>query len=70
MSVIEKSVEVNCPLSRVYNQWTQFESFPRFMEGVEQVFEDHLRRRAEGRIVMQTFHYSLNPRSKAGPNFR
>lgn len=37
MSVIEKTVEVQCPLSRVYNQWTQFETFPRFMEGVEEV---------------------------------
>ena len=37
MSVIEKTVEVQCPLSSVYNQWTQFETFPRFMEGVEEV---------------------------------
>jgi len=37
MSVIEKTVEVQCPLSRVYHQWTQFETFPRFMEGVEEV---------------------------------
>jgi uncharacterized membrane protein len=37
MSVVEKTVEVQCPLSTVYNQWTQFETFPRFMEGVEEV---------------------------------
>jgi uncharacterized membrane protein len=37
MSVVEKTVEVQCPLSQVYNQWTQFETFPRFMEGVEEV---------------------------------
>jgi uncharacterized membrane protein len=37
MSVIEKTVEVQCPLSKAYNQWTQFETFPRFMEGVEEV---------------------------------
>jgi len=37
MSKIEKSIEVNAPLRTVYNQWTQFEDFPRFMEGVEAV---------------------------------
>jgi uncharacterized membrane protein len=37
MSVIEKSIEVNVPVTTAYNQWTQFEEFPRFMEGVEQV---------------------------------
>jgi hypothetical protein len=31
------SIEVNAPLSAVYNQWTQFEEFPHFMEGVEEV---------------------------------
>lgn len=37
MSSIEKSIDVNVPTSTAYNQWTQFEEFPRFMEGVEQV---------------------------------
>ena len=37
MSTIEKSVEVNVPAETAYNQWTQFEDFPRFMEGVEEV---------------------------------
>ena len=37
MASIEKSVDVNVPLSTVYNQWTQFEEFPNFMEGVESV---------------------------------
>jgi len=37
MEHIEKSVEVNAPLSAVYNQWTQFEDFPEFMEGVLEV---------------------------------
>jgi uncharacterized membrane protein len=37
MSTIEKSVEVGVPLRTAYNQWTQFESFPEFMEGVEEV---------------------------------
>src|SRR5437588_12992547 len=37
MATIEKSVDVNMPLRTVYNQWTQFEEFPKFMEGVTQV---------------------------------
>lgn len=45
MSVIEKSIELNVPVGTAYNQWTQFEEFPRFMEGVEhvqQVDDKHL----------------------------
>lgn len=34
------SIEVNAPLRTVYNQWTQFEEFPRFMEGVEEVRQE------------------------------
>ena len=37
MSTIEQSVEVNVPVRTAYNQWTQFEEFPRFMEGVEEI---------------------------------
>jgi uncharacterized membrane protein len=37
MSIIEKSIDVDAPVRTVYNQWTQFEDFPRFMEGVERV---------------------------------
>jgi hypothetical protein len=34
------AIEVNAPLSAVYNQWTQFEEFPSFMEGVNEVRQD------------------------------
>ncbi|HEX2530637.1 MAG TPA: SRPBCC family protein, partial [Burkholderiaceae bacterium] len=37
MVKIEKSVEINVPLHTAYNQMTQFEQFPRFMEGVQEV---------------------------------
>ncbi|MEV7677035.1 SRPBCC family protein [Streptomyces sp. NPDC088341] len=37
MPVIEKSVDVDVPLRTAYNQWTQLESFPRFLEGVESI---------------------------------
>jgi uncharacterized membrane protein len=39
MSTIEQSVEVAVPVRTAYNQWTQFEEFPRFMEGVEKVIQ-------------------------------
>jgi uncharacterized membrane protein len=37
MSTIRESIDVKVPVRTAYNQWTQFEEFPRFMEGVEQV---------------------------------
>ncbi|QZY30598.1 SRPBCC family protein [Nocardioides coralli] len=37
MSTIEKSVTVDVPVRTAYDQWTQFESFPQFMDGVESV---------------------------------
>jgi uncharacterized membrane protein len=37
MEHVEKTVEVDRPLNTVYNQWTQFEDFPYFMEGVKEV---------------------------------
>ena len=37
MSFIQKSIELNVPARTAYNQWTQFEEFPKFMECVKEV---------------------------------
>ena len=37
MSTITEFVDVDVDVTTAYNQWTQFESFPRFMEGVEEI---------------------------------
>src|SRR6476619_1736787 len=37
MSNIQQSIEVQVPVTTAYNQWTQFEEFPRFMGGVKEV---------------------------------
>lgn len=37
MSTVEKSIEVNVPVNTAYNQWTQFEEFPKFMEGIVEI---------------------------------
>ena len=37
MSQIQQSVDVHVPVRVAYDQWTQFESFPQFMSGVESV---------------------------------
>ena len=36
---VEKSVEVEVPVRTAYNQWTQFEEFPEFMGGVQEVVQ-------------------------------
>jgi uncharacterized membrane protein len=43
--VIDETIEVNVPLSTAYNQWTQFEEFPLFMQGV-----DHVEQRDDTRL--------------------
>jgi uncharacterized membrane protein len=50
MSTVTKSVDVNVPIRAAYDQWTQFEEFPRFMEGVKEVRQlddTHLHWKAE-----------------------
>ena len=50
MASVVESIDVAVPVSTAYNQWTQFEEFPRFMEGVKsvrQIDDTHLRWAAE-----------------------
>jgi uncharacterized membrane protein len=50
MSTTTDTIEVDVPLSTAYNQWTQFEDFPKFMDGVlevRQLDDRHLHWRAE-----------------------
>jgi len=37
MSTVTESVDVDVPIKIAYDQWTQFESFPQFMDGVEEI---------------------------------
>lgn len=49
-STTEESIEVNVPVSTAYNQWTQFEDFPKFMDSVREVRQlddTHLHWRAD-----------------------
>ena len=49
-TTVEESIDVKVPVRTAYDQWTQFETFPQFMEGVEavrQVDDTHLRWEAE-----------------------
>ena len=50
------SIDVMVPLRTAYNQWTQFESFPRFMEGIENVVQNddttlHWKGRVGGKVT-------------------
>jgi uncharacterized membrane protein len=50
MATIQHTIEVDVPVRTAYDQWTQFEEFPRFMQGVievEQLDDTHLRWRAK-----------------------
>jgi uncharacterized membrane protein len=39
VSTLEEQIDVDVPVRTAYNQWTQFEEFPRFMEGVQHVHQ-------------------------------
>jgi len=78
MTRLESGVDVNVPVNTAYNQWTQFEEFPRFMkhvDSVHQVDDKHLRwqvklggkaREFETEIVEQTPDKRIAWRSTGG----
>jgi uncharacterized membrane protein len=50
MEYIQRSIKVDVPVRTAYNQWTQFEEFPKFMDGikdVQQMDDTHLHWTAE-----------------------
>ncbi len=62
MADIMKAIVVDRPVREVYNQWTQFEEFPRFMEGVtsvEQLSDTELRWDAEIGGVHRTWDATI-----------
>ena len=40
MANVKKSITVDVPVHSAYNQWTQFETFPQFMDGVQEVRQE------------------------------
>jgi uncharacterized membrane protein len=78
MSTVEKSIDLNVPVHTAYNQWTQFEEFPRFMDGVKEVHQlddKHLHWKAQiagkekewnAEIVEQTPDEIISWRSTSG----
>src|SRR5512143_2481368 len=80
MSTIKESIIVDVPVKTAYNQWTQFEEFPRFMEGiisVKQLDDTHLHWHADiagkdkewdAEIVEQVPDQRIGWRSTSMPN--
>lgn len=50
MATVTSDIDIDAPISTVYNQWTQFEEFPAFMNGVE-----HIEQRDD-----ETLHWRVN----------
>jgi len=79
LSFAQDSIEVDVPISTAYNQWTQFEDFPRFMKDVEevrQIDDTHLHWRAhiagqpvewDAEITTQIPDRRISWRSTSGP---
>jgi len=68
LSFVQDSIEIDVPISTVYNQWTQFEEFPNFMKDVldvRQIDDTHLHWRANiaGKPVEWSGDHDADPRS-------
>ncbi len=80
MANAQKSIEVGCYVSTAYNQWTQFEDFPTFMDGVEEVRQlddrnlhwkvkvDGVEREFDAEITEQLPDERIAWRSTSGPD--
>ena len=72
MSQITETVDVDVPISVAYDQWTQFETFPQFMEGVESVTQvDDTRNRWKVEVAGATREFDTEIRRSAsrGPRW-
>ena len=56
VTTVDRKLQIDAPVERVYNQWTQFEDFPRFMEGVKEVHQQ-----SDERLY---WHAQVNGRAK------
>ena len=66
MERIEKSIDVLCPIKTAYNQWTQFEEFPRFVKGIKKVTQlDNKRLHWAAEIAGKDKSGTLESRSKS-----
>ena len=57
MATVEQSIDANVPVRVAYDQWTQFEEFPRFMEGVKsvkQLDDTHLHWSARSQVTRRS----------------
>ncbi|CAN5603079.1 SRPBCC family protein [soil metagenome] len=62
MSQVLESIDLDVPVRTAYDQWTQFEEFPRFMDGVEsvrQLDDTHLEWKAEVAGVTKHWHAKI-----------
>ena len=53
MATIEQSMDIDAPISTVYNQWTQFEEFPQVLDGVDEVRQVGTRHEWDAEITEQ-----------------